>query len=138
MKYYLDTNIIIYLVKGKHPAIQEHLRHIPLHSIGVPSMVLAEIEYGVQKSNNYIKTKTKYSAYTNLFSSASFSKKAAMYYGQIRGYLEKKGTPIGHNDMIIAATVLAEDGVLVTHNVKEFSRIPILRVVDWTEGNTIN
>ena len=69
----------------------------------------------------------------NTFSITDFNDKAAICYGDIRAYLEKIGTMIGPNDMLIASIVLAEEGVLVTHNVKEFSKVPNLKLEDWTE-----
>lgn len=133
MLYYLDTNIIIYAIKNSFPEIKKHFSETPLQSIAIPSIVVAEIEYGAQKSFDYTKTISQYNRMTNLFEKVSFSDDAARLYGSIRNYLEKLGTPIGHNDLIIAATVLSKNGILVTHNTKEFSRVPGLRIEDWTE-----
>lgn len=133
MKYFLDTNIIIYALNGKYPAILSHFQKIPSMSIVIPSIVLAEIEYGARKSVDYDKTISLYNAFTSTFESEDFSSKAAIEYGMIRASLEKSGKVIGANDMLIAATVLAEGGTLVTHNTKEFSRINSLSIEDWTK-----
>ena len=134
MKYYLDTNIIIYAVKNSYPQIWEHLRRIPSQSIMIPEIVMAEIEYGAQKSKNYSTTISKYKPFTDVFFKEAFSGRAVERYGTIRAALEQKGTPIGPNDLIIASTVLANGGVLVTKNISEFSRIEGLIIEDWTEN----
>lgn len=134
MKYYLDTNTIIYYIKGKFPALINHFGSVPRQSILIPEIVLAEIEYGARKSDNYEQTISKYRMFTDSFEKVAFARRASSIYGTIRADLEKKGIPIGPNDLIIASTVLAEDGVLVTHNIKEFGRIPNLRIEDWTQN----
>ena len=133
MKYYLDTNTIIYFIKGKYPALVHHFANVPRQSILIPEIVAAEIEYGAQKSTDYKQTIARYKLFTDAFEKVAFTSKATVIYGKVRADLEKSGTPIGPNDLIIAATVMAEDGILVTHNVKEFSRIKGLQVEDWTE-----
>lgn len=101
-------------------------------SIVIPSIVLAEIEYGARKSIDYGKTIALYNEFTKVFEAEDFSSKAAVEYGNIRASLEKKRQVIGANDMLIAATVLAAGGTLVTHNTKEFNRVESLLIEDWT------
>ena len=131
MKYYLDTNIIIYALRDSFPGIKEHFMRTPAQSIVIPSVVLAEIEYGARKCTDYTATIDAYNRFTAYFKQAAFTEKAAAYYGEIRAKLESNGTPIGANDLMIAATVMAENGVLVTHNTREFSRIDGLMLEDW-------
>ena len=133
MKYYLDTNIVIYAIKGKYPNIVKRFLKVPYQSIVLPSIVIAELEFGAKKSANYKKVTKKYEEFINLFDEVTFNNKAAKFYADIRYDLEKKGAIIGPNDLIIAATVLANDGILVTHNVKEFNRVKDLKIEDWTE-----
>ena len=133
MKYFLDTNIIIYFIKGSSPALLKHLKKVPEASIVLPSVVLAEIEYGARKSKDYGRTIRTYKAFTSFFQTVPFDKAASETYGKIRADLESKGYMIGANDCMIAAIVLANDGVLVTHNTKEFKRIKGLKIEDWTE-----
>ena len=133
MKYYLDTNTIIYAIKGTYPSIKEHFKTVPFESIVIPNIVVAEIEYGAQKSINYEKTIEVYNNFINNFERAIFDEFATNIYGEIRADLEKKGNIIGPNDLIIASIVLANNGILITHNVKEFSRIKNLKIEDWTE-----
>lgn len=132
MKYYLDTNIIIYFIKGTYPSILSHISKVHPQSIVIPSIVKAEIEYGARKSKNYEKTIKKYRDFLNNFQETGFNYKESIEYGKIRSDLEMNGTMIGPNDLIIASTVLCDDGILVTHNTKEFERIKGLRIEDWT------
>ena len=132
MKYYLDTNIIIYALNGKSPAIRPHFEQVPAMAIVLPSVALAEIEYGARKSRDYEKTIQLYRKFMHPFDVAPFTRHAAECYGRIRADLEAQGPIIGANDLLIAATVMAENGVLVTHNTREFSRISGLAVEDWT------
>lgn len=133
MRYFLDTNIIIYFLKKKYPEIREHLMGVPSQSIVIPSVVRAEIEYGARKSADYTKTIRLYRKFMDAFHTEGFDECCSEAYGKIREDLEKKGMVIGPNDLMTAATVISKDGVLITHNTKEFSRIEGLRIEDWTE-----
>ncbi|MCQ2613681.1 MAG: type II toxin-antitoxin system VapC family toxin [Treponemataceae bacterium] len=132
MKYFLDTNIISYIIKGKFPRIIEHLKTIPAQSIVVPSVVKAELEFGARNSQNYERIIIPYMQFLEPFDVKDFDNDASYFYGVIRQELSEDGLLIGPNDLMIAATVLANNGTLVTHNTKEFSRIKDLRVEDWT------
>ena len=132
MKYYLDTNIIIYAAKGTYPHLIDHFMNKDPGDIVIPAIVLSEIEYGAHKSVNYDKTMAVYGRFFRVFRVIPFSSRAAFYAGKIRSDLEKKGTPIGMYDTLIAGTVLADAGVLVTHNVSEFGRVEELKLEDWT------
>lgn len=132
MKYFLDTNIISYIIKGKYPQIIEHLKRVPAQSIVIPSVVKAELEFGARNSGNYGKIIIPYMTFLEPFDLKDFDSDASYYYGLIRQELTEKGTLIGPNDLMIAATVLANNGTLITHNVNEFSRIEDLRIEDWT------
>lgn len=134
MKYYLDTNIIIYFINGKYSSIIDKIKKISSQSIVIPSIVLAEIEYGAKKSVDYNKTITKYRQFINVFSIEQFDMHAAQEYGIIRSSLEKAGNLIGPNDMLIASIVKANDGILVTNNVREFERIEGLHIENWCDA----
>ena len=133
MMYFLDTNIIIYSIKNSYPGIQNHFLRIPSQKISIPSIVTAEIEYGAKKSFDYDKTIQIYRQFMNTFSITDFNDKAAICYGDIRAYLEKSGKVIGPYDMQIAAQGLARNLTLVTNNYDEFSKVPGLKVEDWTK-----
>lgn len=133
MSYYIDTNIIIYILKGSYPKIIEHFNKIPSYSILIPDIVVAEIEYGARKSVNYEKTISLYNSFINRFEIAHFDKAAISEYGLIRNQLEKGGELIGPNDLIIASITKANKGTLVTHNTREFSKVDGLLIEDWCE-----
>lgn len=137
MKYVLDTNIIIYALNGKYPAILPHFQQTPVMAIVIPSIVLAEIEYGARKSRDYEKTIAMYRKFVHPFEHMTFTDRAAECYGRIRAGLEAKGQIIGANDLLIAATAMAENSILVTHNTREFSRVPGLVIEDWTMEESI-
>lgn len=129
--YFLDTNICVYFLTGKHPEIMEKIKSISPKEIKIPSIVKAELLYGAEKS-----TKRKYNLerieyFLDPFEIISFDEKSSNQYGKIRSSLEKKGNIIGPNDLVIASTVLAHDGTLVTNNIKEFKRVKTLKIENW-------
>ena len=135
MNYFLDTNIIIYAVKNTYPNLVKKFEETPSYNIVVPSIVKAELEYGASKSANYKKTIDLYSKFISIYNIISFTDKETVFYGNVRAELEKKGMLIGANDMLIAAIVLSHNGILVTHNVEEFSRISNLKIEDWAKSD---
>ncbi len=129
--FLLDTNTCIYFIKGSYQSLADELRKRKPTDIKIPSMVMAELLLGAEKSKQRIKTLEACRAFLEPFGVLSFDDEAALKYAEIRAALEKKGRTIGPNDLIIAATVMAHDGILVTHNTKEFKRVTGLRVEDW-------
>ena len=132
MKYFLDTNILSYIVKGKYPNILEHMKKVPAQCICIPSVVKAEIEFGARKSDNYDKLMMTYMRLLEPFDIKDFDSDASYWYGIIRERLSKNGIIIGPNDLMIASIVRANNGTLITHNTDEFKRIEELRLEDWT------
>lgn len=133
MIYYLDTNVCIFHINDSSPKMSDKLESQPLENIRIPSMVVAELLYGVQKSKRRDENLLRYKEFISLFETTAFDTSAAAHYADIRASLEKSGIPIGGNDIVIAAIVRANDGVLVTNNVKEFERVEGLTIDDWTE-----
>lgn len=133
MKYLLDTNVCARYLNGKSPAIRERIRATSRDDIAVCSVVKAELFYGAMRSNNPQKTLANQQQFLNLFVSLPFDDNVALVYGEIRAQLTALGTPIGPNDFQIAAIALANNLILVTHNVREFSRVNGLRIEDWEE-----
>ena len=133
MNYFIDTNIIIYALKNTYPRIKEHFQKISSYNIAVPSIVKAEIEYGAKKSKDYNKTIELYNKFLSIYDIVPFTEKETQVYGDIRAQLEKDGNVIGANDMLIAAIAMSHNGILVTHNTSEFSRIKGLKIEDWVE-----
>ena len=110
MNYFLDTNIIIYFLKGTFDTICKKFKNIPPQSIYIPSIVIAEIEYGCKKSYNYQKSINEYYSFINVFKIKDFDIESAKVYGTIRRELECAGTIIGSNDMMIASIVIRNNG----------------------------
>ena len=132
MKYYIDTNIISYAIKGMfREQLINHFKNIPSENIIVSSIVLAELEYGAFLSNDYNAVISKDLLFINEFQIEDYKKQYTKSYGEIRSYLKKNGIIIGQNDLFIASQVLSENGILVTHNTEEFKRILGLKIEDW-------
>lgn len=131
MKYMLDTNILIYLIRQKPPDVLERFKQTDISTISISSITLSELFYGVSKSS---KPEQNFMALTQFVAPLEilpFGGEAAQYYGELRAHLEKQGTPIGSLDMLIAAHALSIAGSLVTNNEKEFNRVPHLKIENW-------
>jgi tRNA(fMet)-specific endonuclease VapC len=100
--------------------------------VKIPSVVAAELYYGASKSEKRSYNIARFEKFISVYEIVPFALSAARYYGDIRADLERKGQMIGWNDLIIAAIVLANEGLLVTHNTGEFSRIDNIDLEDWT------
>lgn len=130
MKFLLDTNICIAWIKGD-PAIHKRvLTHTP-EDIVLCSVVLAELEFGIQKSIHRSETELTLRNFTQQFRSLAFDDQAAMHHGVIRAILGQAGTPIGPHDLMIAAIAQTHRLTLVTRNIREFERVPSLSVEKW-------
>lgn len=131
MKYLLDTNTCIRYMNGRSPKLVAKLRTIPAREIIVCSIVRAELAFGVAKSQTGESSLAKQQHFLKPYDSLPFDDHAVSYYGVIRATLEKRGTPIGSNDLFIAAIALSRDLTLVTHNLREFERVDGLKLEDW-------
>jgi tRNA(fMet)-specific endonuclease VapC len=131
MKYLLDTNVCIRYLNQKSPAIIQRLESLNTEDIAVCSIVKAELFYGAMKSNNPQTTLARQQLFLNRFVSLVFDDNTALVSGQIRASLAKIGTPIGSNDLQIAAIAISNNLILVTHNTREFSRVDGLKIEDW-------
>lgn len=129
--FFLDTNICIYALQGASKRIKSFFEKLEPEHIKIPAIVKAELLLGAEKSVRKQKTFEAVCRFLMPFEVLPFDEEGAVFYAKIRGLLEKKGMLIGPNDLIVAATVLAFDGILVTHNTKEFSRIRQLPIEDW-------
>jgi tRNA(fMet)-specific endonuclease VapC len=130
MAYLLDTNIIIAAMKGV-PGVIDRLEKIPLSALILSPIVLGELEFGAEKSVHVERNRARLASLIENIPAAPLDAESSRHYGRIRADLEKKGTPIGANDLWIAAQALALGAVLVTGNVGEFSRVEGLEVENW-------
>ncbi len=131
MKLLLDTNICIYVIKNKPPGVRENLNKYRPGDIAISVITVAELWYGVTKSKAIEKNRDALHAFLIPFEILSYDEQAAYAYGKIRTSLEKTGTPIGSLDLLIAAQAIAHNLVLVSNNLREFSRIPNLQSKNW-------
>ena len=131
MKFLLDTNICIYLIKQKPLEVLQKFNTYSVGDIGISSITVAELKYGVQKSQFPDKNHQALEQFLLPLKIVDFDCAAADTYGIIRATLEKKGTPIGSLDTLIAAHALSLEVVLITNNEKEFSRVPNLKLDNW-------
>ena len=133
MEFMLDTNICIYIIKRKPSDVIERFLQTEISKIGISTVTLSELLYGVSKSSKPEQNRIALTQFIAPLEILPYSDEAAQYYGDLRAHLEKHGTPIGPLDMLIAAHALAIDGTLVTNNEREFSRIPNLKIDNWTK-----
>ena len=129
--YMLDTNICIYVLK-KH---SNKLRHKfkAIKDICISSVTYGELCFGIENGNNNLKEERwrQLDIFTQRLLIEPWDENAARHYGSIRAQLKKEGTPIGNNDLLIAAHARSINAVLVTNNVREFNRVPNLTVENW-------
>jgi tRNA(fMet)-specific endonuclease VapC len=128
--YVLDTNTLIYYFKGQGQ-IAKNLANVSPQEIGISTIVLFELQVGIAKSTSPAKRTQQLQQLLSGVNLVPFDRDSAVAAATIRAQLEQQGTPIGPLDVLIAGTALACQGTLVTHNVKEFSRVSGLAIADW-------
>ena len=128
--YVLDTNTLIYFFKGMGN-VSTRLFKQPPKAIGIPTIVLFELEVGIAKSSSPEKRRGQLEAFAGTVNLLPLGHEEVRCAAAIRADLEKQGKPIGPYDVLIAGTVLAHKGVLVTRNTREFERIEGLQIEDW-------
>ncbi|MEQ1601631.1 MAG: type II toxin-antitoxin system VapC family toxin [Methylophilaceae bacterium] len=133
MKLMLDTNICIAIIKRKPAQILQKFNAYKVGDICLSSVTLAELRYGVAKSQYREKNQAALDEFILPLEIAAFDEAASQVYGTLRANLEKQGKPIGSLDMMIGAHALSLEIVLVTNNTKEFNRITGLAVIDWLQ-----
>lgn len=131
MKLMLDTNICIYIIKQQPAAVLKRFLEYQIGDIGISSITLSELRYGVAKSTHQEKNSKALDEFITPLEVVSFDEEASHVYGEIRATLEKAGTPIGAMEMLIAAHAVSLGIPLVTNNTREFVRITPLNVIDW-------
>lgn len=133
MKYMLDTNTCVYIIKRKPLEIIERFRKLQMSQVCISSITLSELEYGVIKSSKPEQNQSALTQFLAPLEILPYADEAAQHYGKLRVYLEKHGTPIGSLDMLIAAHALTAGCILITNNVKEFERVPNLKIDNWVK-----
>jgi tRNA(fMet)-specific endonuclease VapC len=133
MRYLLDTNICVYLIRQKSSVVLQHLTQLAFIDVAVSSITVAELQYGVAKSSAPQQNEIALDHFLLPLTIIPFDETAAGPYGEIRTYLESQGAPIGAMDLMIAAQAQSLGLIVVTNNVREFSRVPNLAIEDWTK-----
>ena len=133
MIYMLDTNICIYTMKRKPEQVLRRFQRELDEGLCISSITLAELEYGMRHSSDPVRNEQALLRFLAPLSILPFGASAASVYGEIRAYLQRRGTPIGPLDMLIAGHARAENLILVTNNVREFERVPDLEIENWAE-----
>jgi tRNA(fMet)-specific endonuclease VapC len=131
MKYLLDTNICIYLIRQRPARVIQEMAQQQVGDVGLSSITVAELQYGVAKSAQVERNQSALEQFLAPLVIADFDAAAATVYGAIRALLERRGTPIGSLDTLIAAHALSLDVTLVTNNEGEFGRVPQLKLANW-------
>ena len=130
----LDTNICIYIIKRKPEEVLRRFERYHPGDIGISSITLAELQYGVAKNQARLRNEEALSEFLIPLEVLPFEESATRVYGSIRALLEQQGRMIGSMDLLIAAHAVSLGAVLVTNNVKEFERVPDLNIENWVDS----
>ncbi len=131
MRYMLDTNIVAYAKNNRPEVVYERMSRFDPEDLCVSVITLAELEYGVFNSSNPERNQLALTLFLANIEVVPFNDDAAVEYGRIRAELKRKGTPIGANDLMIAAHAKSLGVTLVTSNTREFERVEGLMLEDW-------
>ena len=129
----LDTNTCIYIINNRPPNVLERFSKYKAGEVGISSIAASELAYGVAKSGS-VKNRKALDMFLAPLKVLPFDSQCLWFYADLRASLEKKGLTIGALDTLIAAHALSIDGTLVTNNLKEFARVPKLKLENWFEA----
>ena len=132
MRYFLDTNVVSYMVRQPQSPLARRVASLSPDSFAISVVVAAELQYGAQERGSKRLT-DQLAAVLAAMNVLPLESPADRHYGAIRTELERMGQPIGQNDLLIAAHARALGAILITNNLREFRRIPGLKVEDWRE-----
>lgn len=130
LKYLLDTNIVIYVIK-RRPVEVVSVFNQNAERMAISAITLSELYHGAEKSAKVAQNLAVVEEFASLLEVLPYGAKASQHYGAIRAELERAGRPIGVNDLHIAAHARSEGLTLVTNNVGEFERVPGLLLDNW-------
>lgn len=131
MRYLLDTNICIYIIKRSPPELYARFQKLKVGDVGVSAITYCELQFGVARSSRPEENQLALTEFLSPLEVLDFPSAAAVQFGKIRARLQNAGTPIGGYDLLIAAHALHEGLILVTNNTREFRRVPDLKVENW-------
>lgn len=130
-RYLLDTNICIYIAKAQPPAVRQHFERHALGTLAMSTITVGELLFGAEKSQSRERALATIAQLVQIIQPADLPRAAAEHYGDIRARLQQAGTPIGNNDLWLAAHARAEGWILVSNNTHEFERVPGLCLENW-------
>lgn len=133
--YLLDTDICIYLLRGKATLVAQRLREVPMDEIGTTAITVAELRFGALRSIKPGENTARVEQFLAPLTRVAFDELAAIHFARIKAELSAIGQLIGPMDMLIAATALAARATLVTNNVREYQRVRSLRVENWLKSS---
>ena len=136
MKFLIDTNICIYIMNNRPPEVFQKFKSIQVGDIGISSITVSELHYGVSKSKRIEENLKRLKEFLVPFEVLPYDENASKYYGRIRSHLENQGNLIGPLDLLIAAHALSNGLILITNNEKEFKRIKSLKTENWAEASS--
>ncbi len=131
MRYLLDTNVCVDFLNGRYPLVAKKLLRLQPDAVAVSSIAVAELRYGAERSARPAENHGRLDLLLADLPALEFDLDAGAAYGRLRATLEAQGTPIGPNDMLIAAQALAHDLVLISADVAELGRVEGLRLENW-------
>lgn len=134
VQYLLDTNICMYIAKHRPASVRERFARHAANELAMSVITLGELRFGAEKSQSRDKAMATIRDLETLVPPRALPEAAGEHYGQIRAGLQKTGTPIGNNDLWLAAHARAEGWILVTNNTREFARVPGLEVENWAQA----
>lgn len=133
MRYLLDTNTCIYIIKRSPPHVYVRFKRLRVGDIGVSAITYCELQFGVANSSKPDENQLALTEFLGPLDVLDFPAAAATVFGDIRAHLQRAGTPIGIYDLLIASHALQQGLTLVTNNTKEFQRVPHLKIENWIE-----
>ena len=133
-RYLLDTNICIYVAKHNPPEVRRRFESVSARDLAMSVVTYGELSFGAQRSQHPELARQRLDRLTQMIEVKAVPLEAGTHYGHIRADLERRGCPIGANDLWIAAHARAEGWTLVTNNAREFDRVPDLRVENWVRA----
>ncbi len=133
MKYLLDTNICIYIIKQRPAWVSRKFESLPLESVGISSITTSELYYGVAKSSHVQRNRQALLEFLAPLSLCPYDEQSSTHYGDLRAALEASGQVIGSLDMLIAAHAISLGVTLVTNNLREFQRVKGLQLENWVD-----
>jgi tRNA(fMet)-specific endonuclease VapC len=132
--YMLDTDICIYIIKGKPAGVSKHFQRLQPGELAMSAITFAELMNGAMKSRRVEENVAKLNEMAELLDILAFDRRAAAVYGEVRTDLEKRGEIIGSYDLLIASHAISLDLVLVTNNEREFKRVKGLKMDNWAKS----